>query len=83
MTYINVTLKEMDEQVYRQAKAIAAEENEKITSIVIRGLKKVIEERKHNVKKINKNDPFFRLIEEGVDCGIDTDVRNADKYIYQ
>ncbi len=83
LTFINVTIKGIDEKKYRKVKSIAVEEDVKVSEVVNEALEKIIEEKKHHVKKIDKNDPFFRLAREAVDYGVDTDVRNADKYIYQ
>ncbi len=83
MTFVNMTIKGIDIEKYRKIKAIAAEENENVGAIVNKAFGKQIEEKKHKAKKIDKNDPFFSLIGAPVDCGVDTDVINADKYIYQ
>lgn len=83
MTFANITIKGVDLEKYRKIKAIAAEEDENVAVIVNKALEKEIKERTHKVKKINTNDSLFRLAEEAVDYGLDTDVINADKYIYQ
>ncbi len=82
MTYVNVTIKGINEKVYRKAKSIAAEEDVNIGEVMNEALEKLIEEKKHKWKKIDANDPLFTG-QWSMDYGIDTDVKNADKYIYQ
>lgn len=84
MTFVNMTIKGLNKDMYREVKSIAAREDVRVAEIMNEGMAKAIEERKkHKVKKIAKNDPFFSLIGAPVDCGVDTDAINADKYIYQ
>ncbi len=82
MTFVNMTIKGLDREKYREIKSIAAREDVNVGEIMNEGMAKAIEERKHKVKKINKNDPLFSGA-WSVDYGVDTDVINADKYIYQ
>ncbi len=82
MEYVDVTIKGIDAGKYRKVKGIASEENVNVAVVVNEALEKVIEGRQNKFKKIDKNDSFFKLVLEPVDCGVDTDVRNADKYIY-
>ena len=83
MTFVNMTIKGLNKEMYREIKSIAAQEDVRVAHIVNEGMAKAIKARKHKVKKLDKNDPFFNLITFPVDCGVDTDVINADRYIYQ
>jgi len=83
MTYINITIKGVDEKKYRKIKGMAAEENVNVSRVVNEALETYIELKKTKAKKIDPSEPFFRMRELAVDYGIDTDVMNADKYIYQ
>ena len=82
MTFVNMTIKDLNKEMYREIKSIAAREDVKVGEIMNEGMANAIKARKHKVKKIDKNDPFFSGA-WSVDYGIDTDVINADKYIYQ
>ena len=82
MTFVNITIKGLDAEKYRKIKGIAAEQNANIGEVVNEALTAFIEFKKSKWKKIDPNDLLFTG-EGRMDCGIDTDVRNADRYIYQ
>ncbi len=82
MNQVNITIRGLDEEKYRKVKSIAAESNVTVSEVVNEAFVMLIEAKKNKWKKINSKDALFTG-EGRMNSGVDTDVRNADKYIYR
>ena len=82
VTFVNITFRGIDKKKYLEFKSVAVKSELSVGVALNEAITKWLNENKKETK-IDPNDPFFQLIENPVDWGVDTDAANADKYIYQ
>lgn len=82
MTFSNITFRGVDKKKYLEFKSETVKLELSVGEALNQAITKWLYEHKKE-KAVDPNDKFFQLINHPVDCGVDTDAANADKYIYQ